>query len=329
LSSPVYAEDADYVDENASNIVKNMLFDIGGQTESKNNGKKTNCINGGSKKVSIVKTGEETTYTGEYLYCREGGTTRDGIYKVVAVAGMVLSSESRRSKNGELFDAARVGDVKKVKNAIKSKADVNYAESIDIADGVTINGWTPLMMAVTSRSLEVVKLLVSAGASVNYLNSQAFNAVKLAVDIDRIDMVKYLAEHGAYINNSNYEGATPLMSASVNGNYDIAKYLLSLHADLNSRQKDGDSALMFAVARGHVKLAFFLIDSGANVNIQNRFGISALIIAAAEGNAEIVNKLIDSKADLTAKTDTGKTALDIAVDKKHTAIVELLRKAMR
>jgi ankyrin repeat protein len=330
LSSPVYAEGEDYIDENASYIVKNMLIDLGVDSDARdNNGKKIDCSNGGSKKISIVKKGDKTTYTGEYLYCREGQTVRDGIFIVKTVRGMVLSSESRRSKNGELFDAAREGDAKKVKKYINLKADVNYTESINLTDGSKIYGCTPLMMAVTSRNLDIVKQLVAAGAWVNFLNSQESNAVKLAVELDRMDMVKYLAEHGAYINNSNYEGVTPLMSAAINGNYDIVKYLVQLHADLNSRHRDGDSALMFAIARGQSKIAEYLIDLGADVNIKNRFGITALLIAVVEGNTDIVNKLIKSKADLTAKSDIGKTALDIAELKGNSAIVELLKKAVR
>jgi ankyrin repeat protein len=330
VCSPVYADPNDDIDENASNIVKNMLIDLGGHTDNnKNNGKKIKCSNGGSKKISIVKNGNETTYTGEYLYCRENNTTRDGIFKISAMGDIILSSESRRSINGELFDAARIGDLIKVKKYIKAKADVNYTESITISDKTQIYDWSPLMMAVTSRNLDVVKQLVSAGAWVNYLNSQVFNAVKLAVDIDRMDMLKYLVEHGAYINNSNYEGVTPLMSAAINGNYDIVQYLVRLHADLNSRHNDGDSALMFAIARGQSKIANLLLDSGADVNIKNRFGVTALLIAVAEGNADILNKLIINKADLTVKSDTGKTALDIAVEKGHTAIIEQLKKAVR
>jgi ankyrin repeat protein len=330
VSSSCYAEVDDYIDENASRIVTDMLNDIDGYTGNNyKNGKKISCLNGGSKKISIVKKNGETTYNGEYLYCREGRSIRDGIYEIKAVGDMIISSESRRSVNGELFDAARAGDLKKVKKLIKSKADVNYTESVQISDESYITEWTPLMMAVVSRNIDIVKTLVSNGAWINFLNSQVTNALKLAVDIDRMDMVKYLTEHGSYINNSNFEGSTPLMSSAINGNYDIARYLVTLHADLNNRHIDGDSALMFAIARGHSKIAHLLIDSGADVNIKNRFGVTALLIAASEGNADIANSLINNKADLTVKSETGKTALDIAEAKGHTAIVEMLKKAAK
>lgn len=324
-----YADSEVNFDEYASVFVRNMLYDIGGNVSNRINGKQVSCKNGGSKKVSIKKNGDETSYTAEYLNCREGTSVRDGIYKIEAVGDIILSSEFKRSINGELFDAAREGDVQRVNKLIKSKADVNFTDSIQTTDGSSIHDWTPLMMAVISRNLDVVKLLVSAGAWVNYMNSQVCNSVKLAVDIDRIDMVKYLVEHGAYINNSNYEGITPLMSAAINGNYDMVKYLVGLHADLNSRHVDGDSALMFAIARGQSRIAELIIDSGADVNIRNRFGVTALLIAAAEGNIEIVRKLVSGKADLTSRSDTGKSAMDIAVDRGHTAIVELLRNAGR
>lgn len=315
----------DGIDRGALNNAMSMIVDLGGQDNiKKNSGKTLKCTNRGTKKITVVKKQDEIKYSAVYLNCRENGTIKDGVYEIKVNADGVEQSVSERSVNGQLFDALALQDLKKVKKLIKAKADVNYTEPLSLSEGGEIAEWTPLMLAVMTRNLEAVKILVSAGAWVNYLNGEAFNALWLASDIGNLDIVKYLAAHGANINNSSKDGVTPLMSAALHGNYDLAAFLVSRHADVNSRHKDGDTPLMFAIARGHNHIAQLLMKSGADVQNKNKFGVTALLIAASEGNAEMTKALLDLKADVTVVSDSGKSALDIATQKGHTKVVELL-----
>lgn len=307
-----------------------MLDDLGApDAQQQNNGKLFNCIHGGTKRVTVSLLGDATIFSADYHNCREPHSTRDEHYEIMMQNNEIIGRTSKRYINGELFDAVLDNDIVKVRELIRRKANVNYFESLFREDQGYIDRWTSLMWAASNGNTEMVKLLVKAGAWVNYLNSDVVNAVWLAASKGHLATVRELVKNGAYINNRNSENVTPLMVAAMNGHYDVVQYLLAAKAPINlvHKDNDGDSALMFALAQGHTNIARLLIDSGADINIRNKFGITALMIAVAEGNEEITQKLLDKKADLTVKTENGMTALDIAIGKGYSNIAELIKQA--
>lgn len=328
LTIPALAHCSEHNQEATTKMVMEMIVDLGGHDAvEKNSGKTMRCTFGGSRKVSVVRQARTTTLTGDYRNCRERGSTRDGLYEIVLDGDEIVSTTSKRTINGELFDAAKQGGAAKVRELIKAGADLNYTESLPTTDGGAIEGMTPLMAATMAGSLETVKVLVAGGAWVNYLNGMVLNAFWIAAHNGNLEIVKYLAKHGAYINNSNREDVTPLMAAAMNGHSGVVKFLIGAKAKINAVHKEGDSALMFALAGKHTEIARFLIDAGADINIRNKYGVTALIIAAAEGNEEIARTLVAKKADTAAMSTDGKTALDVARAKGLTGIVNLLEKA--
>lgn len=327
---PAYANDDLDVDMDASNRVMEMIVDLGGHDMAEeNSGKIFQCDYKGTKKITIKNQVDLTTFTGEYRNCRENGTIRDGIYEIFAEGSSIIDSTSRRSVNGELFDAVAAGDEKKVRSLIKAKADVNYTESIKTIEGGYIKEWTPLMSAVLSDNLKMVKLLVASGAWVNYMNGQVFNAFWLAANNGKLDIVTFLAEHGAIIDNRNIEEVNPIMAAAMNGHLDVVKYLVGRKAKLNLKHQGGETALTFALETRHPDVAKLLINSGADISISNNSGVTALMVAANEGNEDIVRLLLEKGADTMMKSASGKTALDYALLKGNLTIVELLKKAVR
>lgn len=330
LQCPAVVCGYEYGPEDTTRLMTEMIADLGGHDAvPANSGKTLRCIHRGTKKITISQKDGSTRFTGEYGNCRENGKTRDGIYDIVLRGDEIVSSTSRRSQNGYLFDAAMNDDAGKVRELIKARADVNYTETTSRIEGVSIDEWTPLMSAAVSGNLDIARQLVAAGAWVNYMNSLAVNAVWIAANNGKPDVVKYLVKHGAYVNNRNMEDVTPLMAAAMNGHLDVVRFLIAAKAnlDLVHNNGEGDTALMFALAGRHTDVARSLIDAGADINIRNKYGVTALIIAAAEGNEEIARKLVEKKANTAAKTTDGKTALDVARAKGLTGIVNLLGKA--
>ncbi|MBC7962577.1 MAG: ankyrin repeat domain-containing protein [Steroidobacteraceae bacterium] len=310
------------------NEAQKMLDDLGATSmQQKNNGKLFRCLHGGTKRVSVSTLGDAVIFTGDYNYCREPGSMRDGFYEIMVRNGEIIGKSSKQSINGELFDAVQNDDIVKVRDLVERKADVNYFENISGGDQKKIDGWTPLMWAASKGNFEMVTLLLKSGAWINYLNSDVLNAVWIASANGHLGTVKKLVANRAFINNRNIEDVTPLMVAAMRGHHDVVKYLLDSKADINFVHKEGDSALMFALAHRHTNIAGLLIDYGADINIRNRFGVTALIIAAAEGNEEITRILLDKKADITPKTESGMTALDIAVAKGYSKIEKLIKHA--
>lgn len=327
LSIPVSSLAYEYGSEETQKLMESMVRDLGGHDGvNRNSGKTMACTYGGTRKVTLARKENLTTYNAIYSNCREKDSIRDGIYEIVIKGDEVITSTSRRSINGELFDAAMEGDSAKVKRLVKARADVNYTESIPKEGGGHIDEWSPLMSATVAGKPEIVRMLVSSGAWVNYMNSLAVGPLWLAANRGDLEIVKYLAKHGAYVNNSNYEDVTPLMAAAMNGHIGVTGFLIASGAAVNAVHREGDSALMFALSKGYTAIASQLITSGATVNIANRYGVTPLHIAVAEGNQEGVKLLLAAGADRKARTTNGKTALDVARDRGFTAIAEMLEK---
>lgn len=323
-----YAHSYEYNQEQTQKLIIAMISDLGGHDAvSVNSGKLMNCAYGGTRRVTIVQKDGYTRYMAEYSNCREAGNVRDGNYSIVLEGDAIVTSRSERSRNGELFDAAKAGNAAKVRQLIKAKADVNYTESVRRVEGGYIDEWSPLMSAVAAENLETVKALISAGAWVNYMNSLSVNALWIAANIGNNEIVRYLVQKGAYLNNSNKDNVTPLMTAVMNNHLDVVKTLIKAKANLNLSHNDGDTALMIALAGRFTEVAHLLLKAGADVNIKNKFGTTALHIAVAEGNLEMTRVLLKRKANTSAKTASGMTALDIARAKGQAAVVEMIEKA--
>lgn len=309
--------------------LQEMVNDLGGNMNriSDNNGKTLNCAQGGTKKISIKFGENASSYYAYYDRCRENDEFRDVIYEIETIDEEVVKNEAKPTLNRELFDAVMSNDAPLVKSFLKKKANVNVTYTMPIVAGGEIERWTPLMSAASNGNVTMSRILIKAGAWVNYLNGQVKNALWYAVNSGKTDVVKYLLEQGAYVNNSDIANTTPLMVAAMNGDADIVKLLVSHKANLDMRHNDGDTALMFAIAHGHSKIASLLIHAGANLNISNKSGVTALIICAVENNIEVAKSLISKKVNVEAKTDFGKTALDIAMAKGHTQLAQLLAQA--
>ena len=97
-------------------------------------------------------------------------------------------------------------------------------------------------------------------ADVNLRASQhGQTALMLAVSHGRLDMVQLLLEAGADINIRDEDGSTALMCAAEHGHADIVKLLMQ-HADINlaATDNDGLTALTVAMEAGHRDIGVLL-----------------------------------------------------------------------
>ncbi|XP_014668471.1 PREDICTED: KN motif and ankyrin repeat domain-containing protein 1-like [Priapulus caudatus] len=118
-------------------------------------------------------------------------------------------------------------------------------------------GYTAIMLASLAvikneAHRSVIQRLFSLG-DVNIRASQhGQTALMLAVSHGRLDLVRMLLEAGAEVNIKDVDGSTALMCASEHGHMEIVKLLLA-HPDCDPScsDNDGSSALSIAVANGH------------------------------------------------------------------------------
>ncbi|MEB3294474.1 MAG: ankyrin repeat domain-containing protein [Synechococcales bacterium] len=108
------------------------------------------------------------------------------------------------------------------------------------------NGETALMLATRAGELEVVRLLVQAGAAINARNHDGNNALWFACFRDRYDLMEQLVKAGIDIDNQNDNGATALMYAASAGKTEMVQHLLALGANAELKNLDDFRAIDFA-----------------------------------------------------------------------------------
>eukprot|EP00003_Mantamonas_plastica_P021036 TRINITY_DN3396_c0_g1_i11.p1 TRINITY_DN3396_c0_g1~~TRINITY_DN3396_c0_g1_i11.p1 ORF type:complete len:251 (+),score=60.93 TRINITY_DN3396_c0_g1_i11:129-881(+) len=117
-----------------------------------------------------------------------------------------------------------------------------------IVEGANVNarfddGDTALIRAVSSRSLDKVKMLIDHGANVNLRGCMHDTALMKAAESGDMEIATMLLEHGAAVNEQNFLGETALMKACKEGNQSLVELLLNHDADVSLEDKHGETAL--------------------------------------------------------------------------------------
>lgn len=169
-------------------------------------------------------------------------------------------------RDTRVAEAAEQGDSEAVRGLLIQGADVNAA----LGDGTTALHW-----AVFHDDLELVRLLLKAGAN-----------TKAALRVD---------------------ASTPLFMAASNGNASVIEALLKAGAEVNAATANGATPLMRAASAGSVPALTALLKSGADVNSKEPVhGQTALMFAAVENRSEAIKLLMERGADPTITTSVAK-----------------------
>ena len=204
---------------------------------------------------------------------------------------------------------------------------VSQGAGVDVVKANDKFGYTPLYWAAAGGDIDVVKFLVSEGASVNAKNGTSSPPLHGAVLCSDIEIIEFLLSNGADVNAKNSEGWTPLYGAACKeGSIPILELLISKGADVTARDKNDGTPLHGAVVvQDNTNVIEFLISKGGDVNAKNKNGFTPIHFAASDNkNVGIVEFLVAKGADATAKTSANKTPLDLAKTKKNTEVVDYL-----
>ncbi len=232
-----------------------------------------------------------------------------------------------------LFEAVEVGNLKTLKQLIKSGSDVN---------SVLSDGTTALMVAAEKGHDKVVAELVKSGANVNTRRSDTFSAFLIACFLGQEKVVKTLADNGAEVNGCyaipSEAGVignnTGLTIAAHQHRLSVCRLLLTLGADINVVTDAGYTPLMSAMVQASDSdVALFLLCAGANPDpdaicrVNFSIATTPLALAATNGLAEVVDELVKLRVGLDKVDGAGCTALKRAVDNGHTSVVRSLLSA--
>ncbi len=133
-----------------------------------------------------------------------------------------------------LIDAAEKGDAEKLREILAVGADVNYTrprptnESDDDDERQTA-----LFKAACNRHLEVLQILIDAGADVNKARSDEATPLYMASASGYLEIVKALAIAKADVNLcGGTNDWTPLKKAFRNNHTSVVEYLKSVGAQM-------------------------------------------------------------------------------------------------
>jgi uncharacterized protein len=124
---------------------------------------------------------------------------------------------------------------------------------------VDFTGQTPFLRAALAADLDVMRLLLSHGASPNIPAFAGTTALMAAAGVDwvvdqtsdegpaaRLEAVKMCYDLGMSVNDANSMGITAVMGAANRGSDDIIEFLVSKGAKLDVKDKEGRTPLTWA-----------------------------------------------------------------------------------
>lgn len=190
-------------------------------------------------------------------------------------------------------------------------------------NAVDIEGWSALSYAVNNGDIEIAKLLLENKAKIK---DELLIAIKSPIAESRIDMIKLLIDNKANINYTDENGFNPLNIAIESGDMELTKFLITNGANVNSLMQDGVSLIGYAIAQNNMDLLQILIENGANVNYTggDSWANTPLQTASRLGLDNVVRILLTRNADINAVDMNGNTALHTAALNSQLSVVKLL-----
>ncbi|KAL9083045.1 MAG: hypothetical protein Q9159_006024 [Coniocarpon cinnabarinum] len=213
---------------------------------------------------------------------------------------------------------------------------------------------TPLVYASEQGYEDIVKLLLEAGADVNFQTSFKDSPLSIAARHGHLEVVRLLLDHGANVSSENVGAETPLLEACNNGHDAIGELLVQRGAPVETLlKKGGQTAIHQAAKNGCVKIVAailainplyinlrtesgwrpidecvwwgqeavvdLVLDHGPDLRwFGNHLGRTPLVLAASAGFDKVIRLLVKKGGvDLEATGADGKTALIYAIEQKH------------
>ena len=151
----------------------------------------------------------------------------------------------RHGAKPDVFEASALGDLEAVRNSVGGDRGLVNAFAAD--------GFYPLGLAAFFGHRTIVEFLLKNGADVKTAarNAQKVTALHGAVARRDVEIVKMLLEAGADPNARQERGFAPLHDAAANGIAPLVELLLKHGALASAKTDDGKTPADMAAERGH------------------------------------------------------------------------------
>jgi ankyrin repeat protein len=214
------------------------------------------------------------------------GVAAGALAQVPPLAAEVLAYDG-------LHQAAWQGDLPKLKALIASGANLDARDP---------RGRTPLHVAAHARQREAIRLLARAGAQLDLLEDDRYDAVTIAAVADDTATLSLLLSLGASAGQttSRYDG-TALIAAAHLGHDEVVRRLIAAGAPLDHVNNLHWTAVIESIVLGdggprHQRTLAALVDAGASLKLTDRQGNTPLQLAKARGYTAMVKLLETPRA---------------------------------
>ena len=187
-----------------------------------------------------------------------------------------------------LHAAAYRGDVAQIERLVATKMDLNVRDAA---------GRTPVHVATFARQPGVISALAKAGANLELLENDRYDAVTIASVANDEEMLRLLLSLGASAKlvTSRYDG-TALIAAAHLGHDGVVRQLIAAGAPLDHVNNLHWTAVIESIVLGdggprHQATLKALIEANASVQIKDGQGHSPLDLARSRGYAEMAKIL--------------------------------------
>ena len=134
----------------------------------------------------------------------------------------------------DLHSAVVTDNLEAIRQHVRAGSDLNVLEPSRAS--------TPLLTASFFGKTEAAKILIEAGADLDYKNADGSTALHTAIAFDRTEVAKLLMDSGADLNCKNNDGSTPLHTAAFFCRPEIVEALLEKGADKTLKNKTEQTA---------------------------------------------------------------------------------------
>lgn len=246
------------------------------------------------------------------------GPTRDMLQGILSTIGAEKKSPIRLTPNKNFYNVAKIGETDKVVALLMQGFDPNYTFEDHENE-------TPLHAAAQAGHVEIVHLLIQAGADTNVMNSRLNTPLMTAIESDQNQVVLYLIKAGAALDFRGEDGMTALHLAAKAGNREAVQMLLDARKmDVNLQDDGGWTALIWATEHKQKEIIELLLERGGDPNIQDDEENICLHWAAFAGDPDILTRFLDLSKDIDAVNVHGDTALHIACRRDHHSCILIL-----
>lgn len=171
---------------------------------------------------------------------------------------------------------------------------------------------SPLVRASRGGHLEIVRVLLKAGADPNRISAYGnSSALTDAIEKKHVEVVHELVAAGANVNTPVEDACNAIQYAIITDNTDLIRFLLKAGADVNALNWWGGNALHVAADHGSPKILALMIKAGAGINVAlKRDGLTPLM--AAVPHPECLKLLLDAGANVAMRNKKKQTVFDLA-----------------